>query len=533
MRRDPTTARLSGLLAAAGVAVVVQLVPWIVSGAVRPDPAEVAVGAALLGSAAAVFDTRRPAPSVLLTIAAATWLVYGFAPTVPDPASDVIARSALLPHALLVAAIVSLPEGRLHGARVLGLGGCAVAIGIAAGTGLLRPALLLLGVVALAGAVRRWRTAVTVVQVGLGLLLALVDIGTLTARVPVGTAGDILALGMVVAAASIPLLLERERGMWLAAVTSADPDVRADAFGARLGRALGTRALRVAFPAGAPGRVIDFAGEEVSGDPAAAEQRAADGQVLAYVSPGFRVDPLVADALVAVLERAGQTALLRARLRENAAQLAESQRLLVRVADEERAALEHRVNRVVAQRMETVARLLRGVPGGGHVARSAALARDELSRFGLSDEVTDLHEVIPVVAALAAASGAPFSADIPQRLALPHPILRAAWYACIEGVVNAVKHAPGATIRIRVSASDTVLSIAVSDNGPGGANPDGGGLLGLADRADAVGGSLDVTSTAAGTRVEMTLPVRHGNPVTGLADVHDAVPAAPFLASMS
>ena len=44
----------------------------------------------------------------------------------------------------------------------------------------------------------------------------------------------------------------------------------------------------------------------------------------------------------------------------------------------------------------------------------------------------------------------------------------------------------------------------IVDNGPGGADPDGSGLRGLADRADALGGSLCVEcDPAGGTRVEL------------------------------
>ena len=41
----------------------------------------------------------------------------------------------------------------------------------------------------------------------------------------------------------------------------------------------------------------------------------------------------------------------------------------------------------------------------------------------------------------------------------------------------------------------------VTDKGPGGADPSGAGLVGLADRVEAAGGTVELTSTVAGTKV--------------------------------
>jgi signal transduction histidine kinase len=50
---------------------------------------------------------------------------------------------------------------------------------------------------------------------------------------------------------------------------------------------------------------------------------------------------------------------------------------------------------------------------------------------------------------------------------------------------------------VRVGAEDGVIVVEVSDDGVGGADPaDGSGLRGLADRVEALGGSLDVVSPA-------------------------------------
>jgi signal transduction histidine kinase len=58
---------------------------------------------------------------------------------------------------------------------------------------------------------------------------------------------------------------------------------------------------------------------------------------------------------------------------------------------------------------------------------------------------------------------------------------------------------------------DGMLRVEVHDDGLGGANPDGRGLLGLHDRATALGGHLEVESPdRGGTLVTATLPLRSG-----------------------
>ena len=82
-----------------------------------------------------------------------------------------------------------------------------------------------------------------------------------------------------------------------------------------------------------------------------------------------------------------------------------------------------------------------------------------------------------------------------------------AWFIACEAVANAHKHGEAQRIAITAHLMGGVLSFAVSDDGHGGANPEGRGLRGLRDRAEAIGGSLVVhTSASGGTRIEASLP---------------------------
>jgi hypothetical protein len=93
----------------------------------------------------------------------------------------------------------------------------------------------------------------------------------------------------------------------------------------------------------------------------------------------------------------------------------------------------------------------------------------------------------------------------------------AAYYTVAEALTNAVKHAQATAAQIQVAASDGVLHVHVRDNGRGGADfSHGSGLIGLKDRAEALGGHLELHSPpGAGTTLEIALPL--DNPCAGAA----------------
>jgi signal transduction histidine kinase len=64
-------------------------------------------------------------------------------------------------------------------------------------------------------------------------------------------------------------------------------------------------------------------------------------------------------------------------------------------------------------------------------------------------------------------------------------------------------------VSVRVHATNRTLTIEVSDDGPGGADETpGGGLEGLRERVEAVGGAFALQSNEKkGTRVVATLPL--------------------------
>ena len=82
-----------------------------------------------------------------------------------------------------------------------------------------------------------------------------------------------------------------------------------------------------------------------------------------------------------------------------------------------------------------------------------------------------------------------------------------AYFLIAEALTNVAKHSNAREATVRVWVADDQLHVEVGDDGVGGARRDGGGLGGLADRIEALGGRLEVDSPlAGGTRITATLP---------------------------
>ena len=77
-----------------------------------------------------------------------------------------------------------------------------------------------------------------------------------------------------------------------------------------------------------------------------------------------------------------------------------------------------------------------------------------------------------------------------------------------EALTNVVKHARASRAEVVAAVEDGTLRVEVRDDGVGGADAGGHGLLGIADRAGALGGRLQVVSPpGGGTVVSADLPL--------------------------
>jgi signal transduction histidine kinase len=93
----------------------------------------------------------------------------------------------------------------------------------------------------------------------------------------------------------------------------------------------------------------------------------------------------------------------------------------------------------------------------------------------------------------------------------PIEVEAAIYFACLEALNNAAKHAPGSNVVVRVAESAGELRFSVRDDGSGfdprECRP-GSGLGNMGDRVAALGGSLDITSAPSrGTEVAGRVPL--------------------------
>lgn len=158
------------------------------------------------------------------------------------------------------------------------------------------------------------------------------------------------------------------------------------------------------------------------------------------------------------------------------------------------------------------------------VPPAAAELKWELARVadGLMDVLRDVREISrgihpvilserglgPALRTLARRSAVPVDLDVTTDARFPGPVEIAAYYVASEALANAMKHARAGRVEISLATRDGRLLLSVRDDGVGGADPARGtGLAGLANRVEALGGSIHVHSPAgAGTHITVDLP---------------------------
>jgi signal transduction histidine kinase len=169
--------------------------------------------------------------------------------------------------------------------------------------------------------------------------------------------------------------------------------------------------------------------------------------------------------------------------------------------------------------LERVAADLRNLPptGSGEADRILEILREQITET--AREIEDLVAGVPPVALgngrlrkalenLTARSPLPVSITVGPDADAGAEQERVLYYVCLEALTNAVKHAHASSGAIFLSRVGDSLSLTVRDDGAGGADSGGSGLLGLADRLAAYGGLLQVRGApGAGTAVTATIPI--------------------------
>jgi signal transduction histidine kinase len=213
---------------------------------------------------------------------------------------------------------------------------------------------------------------------------------------------------------------------------------------------------------------------------------------------------------------------LQAEVQAQLEQVRASRARLVEAGDAERRRLERDLHDGAQQRLVTLSLALGMardraagadpelealIDSAGKEAREALTELRELARgihpavlteTGLTGAVQALVERSPVAATITAVPDERFPAAIEAT----------AYFVVSEALANVAKHAmaDGAQVTIRRRRPGRLV-VEVSDDGAGGARPEGSGLRGLADRVASVGGVLRVDSPpGGGTRLEADIP---------------------------
>ena len=249
------------------------------------------------------------------------------------------------------------------------------------------------------------------------------------------------------------------------------------------------------------------------------------GRLWGVMTAGSRAGPLQAGTgarLAGFTELAG-TAIADA---EAQAALAAARARIVATADATRRRIERNLHDGAQQRLVSLALDLRAVQAAAGARNRGVVHELDRISAGLDDVLEDLREIArglhpailaerglnPALKALARRSAIPVRLDIQIEGRLPESAETAAYYTVSEALTNAAKHARATAADVQVAETDGVLRVRVRDDGRGGADfSQGSGLLGLMDRAEALGGHFRLHSPpGAGTTLEIELPL--GNP---------------------
>ena len=296
-----------------------------------------------------------------------------------------------------------------------------------------------------------------------------------------------------------------------------------------LARALHDPTLSIAYWLPQYAAWADQAGHQVTlpvdGDDRAVRVITHDGEPVAALNfhPSLIHDEReLVESVVAAAALALENGRLQSELRARLIELQDSRGRVIEAGRVERQRLERDLHDGAQQRLVALSLELgmmqqaSSEPGDkealGHVRAEVWESLEELRAVsrGIYPAVLTGHGLSVALQSLAARAPCPLHLDVTIHERLPEPVEVAAYYIVSEALANIGKHSLATEASVRVAKEGDTVLVDVSDNGVGGADTENGtGLRGLADRVEALGGTLAIwTPAGGGTRVTAEIPVR-------------------------
>ena len=489
-----------------------------------------------------IATARRPAnrSGLLMTVTGFAWFLGNFGGVGTGFVGWAAANGLYLHRGPLIHLILAYPSGRipsLQARAVIGLGYAAA---------LVRPvwdsdvAGLLLSALVIASGVReharaigrrrRHRLLAAYAAVGFGLTVG----GGIVARhvLPAGEAShpSLLAYQATLAVTAGGLLFGLISALWERAdvadlVVELGPS-RPETVRDALARAIGDPSLEVGFWSAEAGAFIDPEGRALSMPDAATKRSATlverEGEPVAAIVHDAAVldDPQLVEAVRSAAQLAASNARLQAEVHGRVVELEASGRRVLLARDDERRRLERRLHEGAERRLgelrETLQRIRLSASGPRtkkriiHAETQLSRTLEELRRLGqgLHPRILSERGLRRAIASLAEGSPTPVQIDVSEGR-MPASVEVAAYFTCAEALANVAKYAAASNVTVSITSNGASVSVVIEDDGVGGAVPaHGSGLVGLADRIGALGGTFRVVSVeGSGTRIAAEIPL--------------------------
>ncbi|HUO71748.1 MAG TPA: sensor histidine kinase [Solirubrobacteraceae bacterium] len=314
----------------------------------------------------------------------------------------------------------------------------------------------------------------------------------------------------------------------LVASLGAKPERRGRGLRESLAEAFGDPTLVLAYWIPERGHYVDADGHRIE-----LPEPGGDRAWTPITRDGATVAALIHDAALLderqLLETAGAAAglaleneRLHAELRARVEELERSRERLIEVGLAERRKLERNLHDGAQQRLVALALSLRLArdridrdPDGARELLTESMGELDSATGELRELARGIHPAVlsdrGLPAALRALAGrVPLDIELletPEQR-LPPTVEIASYYVVAEALTNVARYAHAGNAAVRVSQLNGSVTVEVSDDGVGGADPaHGSGLRGLADRVAALDGRLEVDSPpGGGTTIRALIP---------------------------